>query len=293
MNNLPTNCLATLLSSIVLTIANPVLADTQLNIDYDTPSFKNRQLISGTVRVLVSYDKQENTDFETNNLHYQIFYNGVPQINSSDFTTTIGSVSLKDLDGNAKSEVIINTFSGGAHCCTALNIYTWDENKFIKLETGFMDGEGGTFQDLDENGKLEFITSDNSFLYKFSSYAASFPPSRIYAFRNGRFENVTRRYVKQLKSQAWEMYQAFLQAKKEKNDVNGILAGYVAQKALLGEYQQAWKFMLANYDRVSDWGLAMYKGDREVGKYPNFPTALRAFLIEQGYLDKNSRNHKQ
>ena len=125
---------------------------------------------------------------------FQIFYNGVLEINSSDFTTTIGSVSLKDLDGNAKPEVIINTFSGGAHCCTALNIYSWDGNKFIKLETGFMDGEGGTFQDLDGDGKLEFITSDNSFLYRFSSYAASFPPSQIYALRNGKLEDVTRRY---------------------------------------------------------------------------------------------------
>jgi len=71
--------------------------------------------------------------------------------------------------------------------------------------------------------------------------------------------------------------------------VNGILAGYVAQKALLGEYEEGWKFMLANYDRTSEWGLAIYQENREIGKYPNFPTALRAFLIQQGYLDKNGK----
>ncbi len=47
--------------------------------------------------------------------------------------------------------------------------------------------------------------------------------------------------------------------------------------------------MLANYDRTSDWGLAIYQEDREIGKYPDFPTALRAFLIQQGYLDKNGK----
>jgi hypothetical protein len=291
VNNFQRNSIIAFLISIALIVASPVLADTQLDIDYETPSFKDKKLVSNLVEVSVSYNKQENPDSDSDNLHYQIFYNGVPQINSSNFTTTIGSVALQDLDGNGVSEVIIKTFSGGAHCCTNLNIYTWNNKKFVKAETGFLDGEGGNFQDLNGDEKLEFITYDNSFLYRFSSYASSFPPSRIYAFRNGRFENVTRKYIKHLKSRAWEMYQTFLQVKKEGNDVNGILAGYVAQKALLGEFQQAWEFMLANYDRTSDWGLSRYKGDREVGKYANFPTALKAFLIEQGYLSRDAKNY--
>lgn len=81
------------------------------------------------------------------------------------------------------------------------------------------------------------------------------------------------------------MYQPFLQNKKENFEVNGILAGYVAQKALLGEYQQGWEFMLANYDPTSDWGLTIYQGDQEAGKYSNFPNALKSALIKQGYLD--------
>lgn len=288
MNNIQINFIATFLISIALSVASPVLADTKLDIHYDTPSFINRELVLGPIKVLVGYEQQEKISSDVNNLHYQIFYNGVLQINSSDSTNVIGGVDLKDLDGNGIPEVIIKTFSGGAHCCTNLKIYTWNNNKFIKLETGLLDGGGGTFQDLDGDGKFEFITYDNSFLYTFSSYAGSFPPSRIYAFKKGRFENVTRRYVKYLKSQAWEMYQAFLQRNQKKYEVNGILAGYVAQKSLLGEYQQAWEFMLANYDRTSDWGLDIYQGGRVFGKYPNFPTALKAFLTKQGYLSENS-----
>lgn len=291
MNNFQKYSIATFLISIALALASPALATTQLEIDYETPSFKDKELISNLVKVSVSYQHQKDFDNDSDNLQYQIFYNNIHQIDSGVYTRYIGGVSLKDLDNNGVSEVIVKAFSGGAHCCTTLNIYTWNHNKFIKLETGYLDGEGGTFQDLDRDGKLEFISHDNSFLYTFSSYAGSFPPSRIYAFRNGRFENVTRKYIKHLKSQAWEMYQAFLQVKKEGNDVNGILAGYVAQKALLGEFHQAWEFMLANYDRTSDWGLAIYKGDREVGKYPNFPTALKAFLIEQGYLGGDTKNY--
>jgi hypothetical protein len=68
--------------------------------------------------------------------------------------------------------------------------------------------------------------------------------------------------------------------------VNGILAGYVAQKILLGEYEDGWKFMLANYDRSDDSGLDISRNNEVVGKYRDFPTALRAFLIEQGYLSR-------
>lgn len=277
-----------LIISTLLTFTSPGFAKTQIEIDYDTASFKNEKLKAGNVEVAVSYDRKEEFD-DIDNLRYQILYNGIPQLTASTYTRFTGGVFLQDLDGNGVTEVVVRTFSGGAHCCTNYTIYTRQNNQFVKTETGFLDGIGGTFQDLDKDGKVEFITIDNSFLYAFSSYAASFAPSQIYTFTNGKFNNVTRRYSQHLKSRAWEMYQAFLQSKKEQYEVNGILAGYVAQKALLGEYEEGWKFMLANYDRTSDWGLAIYQENREIGKYPNFPTALRAFLIQQGYLDKNGK----
>lgn len=275
--------------SIALFIGSPAIAETHVEVNSDTPSFQDRELISGAVEVLVNYDKQDNFDDTSNNLRYQISYDGVSQVNSGAYTRYVGSVSLNDLDGDGTSEVITKVFSGGAHCCTSFTIYTRQKNQFVKIETGSLNSDGGTFQDLNGDGRYEFVTYDNSFLYTFGSYAGSFPPTLIYAFRSGKFENVTRRHTKQLKSQAWEMYQAFLQGNKEKFEVNGILAGYVAQKALLGEYQQGWDFMLANYDRKSDWGLTIYQGNREVGKYPNFPAALKSLLIKQGYLDKDGK----
>ncbi|HEY9768656.1 MAG TPA: hypothetical protein V6C71_09175 [Coleofasciculaceae cyanobacterium] len=108
-------------------------------------------------------------------------------------------------------------------------------------------------------------------------------------FDNGKFIDVTRQHSQELRATAWQMYQAFLEAKKEGYEVNGILAGYVAEKIWLGEYEEGWKFMLANYDRTSDWGLEIYRGEKVAGRYPDFPTALRAFLIEEGYLSKNAR----
>lgn len=277
-----------LLSAIALTllVQFPAIAEIEVDISYDTPSFKDKELISKPIKVTLSYNKQENYDDNIKNLHYQIYYDGVPR-NKFSIYAVAGSVFLQDLDGNKIPEVIVRTFSGGAHCCTNFIFHTWLNNRFVKTETGLLDGGGGRLEDLDKDGKLEFVSNDNSFYYAFDSYAGSFPASQIYTFNNGKLEDVTRKHVKFLRSRLQEMYQAFVQSKKEGNGANGILAGYVAQKALLGEFQQGWKFMLANYDRTSDWGLIIYREGKEVGRHPNFPTALRLFLIEQGYINNS------
>ncbi len=171
-------------------------------------------------------------------------------------------------------------------------IYTWQKDKFIREETGFLDGSGGCFEDLDGDNNYEFVTVDNAFLYAFSSYAASFPPSKIYTFQQGKLADVTRKYPQELRKTLAAMLKAFQLAKKEKAEVNGILAGYVAQKILLGEYEEAWQFLLANYDKNSDWGLDIYGESTVIGKYPDFPTALRAFLLKNGYLSENANNKK-
>jgi hypothetical protein len=273
--------------------ALPVLAQTHLEIEGDTP-LKDRELKSGLTKVIVSYQPNnfaENSQGEPiENLSYKIFYQDVLYVEDKAFSMVApAGVSLQDLDDNGTDEVIVRTFSGGAHCCTNYYIYTRKDRTFSKIDTGFLDGAGGVFEDFNKDGKIEFMTSDNSFLYRFSSYAGSFPPTLIYQFQAGQFIDVTRKFPNLLQERLQDLYQAYLTAKKEQYEVNGILAGYVAQKILLGEYESGWKLMLANYDRTSDWGLDIYQGENIVGKYPDFPTALKTFLIERGYLNKNGQ----
>lgn len=116
-----------------------------MEINYDTSSFQDKELNSYAVSVSVGYDKQENIEKESNNLHYQIFYKGISQVNSSAFNSVSGGVSLKDLNNDGIAEVIIRTFSGGDHCCTNFTIYTKQNNQFLKTKTGLLDGNGGAF----------------------------------------------------------------------------------------------------------------------------------------------------
>ena len=72
-------------------------------------------------------------------------------------------------------------------------------------------------------------------------------------------------------------------------------AAYVASAARLGRFDQAWSEMLRAYDRNSNWPLP---GDCRVAlvdyrcpegqrtEYADYPEALRAFLVQQGYIER-------
>lgn len=281
--------ISSILLALNLVFLPAVNSQTSLDIDSETSEVKNQELNSDKIKVIVNYKPYDySTESEDSNLTYQIYYDNQLKTTDAQMTGNFANVSLQDLDADKIPEVIIKTYSGGAHCCTNHTVYLWQENKqeFKQIETGALDGEGGTFKDLDNDGKLEFMTYDNSFLYAFSSYAGSFPPSLILRIENGEFIDVTRNYPEYLRATAWEMYKVI----KENDFENGVLAGYVAQKILLGEYEEGWKFMLAHYDKKLDWGLEIYdEKNNQIGTYPDFPTALKAFLIETGYLDKQGQ----
>lgn len=264
---------------------DPALAETEVELGGES-AVTNQELSAGPISVMVNYkpfDLEAADAWEQENLTYQLFYDGEPQRTDSELAFNYGRVWLEDLDNNGTAEVLVSAYSGGAHCCTNYSIYSWQDSEFVASETGYLDGGGGSFEDLNGDGLTEFVTVDNSFLYRFSSYAGSFPPTMIYTFQDGQLEETTRQHEDELRSHAWQMYQA---VEDNPEFPNGILAGYVAQKILLGEYQEGWDYMLAHYNPDDDWGLTINMGGEEVGRYYSFPLALKAFLVEQGYLNE-------
>ncbi len=262
-------------------LATPTLAATELEINHET--ILNEELSDGTVRVMVNYELTE--DRYDAPLKYQIFYGETLYVDTSEDTTTYSAVKLDDIDNDGSNEVIVRTYSGGAHCCTNFSVYTWQGDGFAKATTGYLDGGAGRFEDLDGDGTQEFSSFDNAFFYAFDAYVASFPPLMILSLEDGQFVDVTQQFPQEMEGYAWKMYLAIREMQSQGYGANGILAGYVAQKILLGEFEEGWEFMLANYDRNSDWGLDIYNDQGDViGTYTDFPTALRAFLQDSGYL---------
>ena len=229
-----------LISSFFL-MSSPALAQMQIELDNETP-LEKATLQQEEIKVTIDYEPinfGEGDFSEDQNIKYTLSYKGKERVTGGAFTVYSGSIFLQDLDDNGTPEVIIQTYSGGAHCCTNFQIYGWQKNQFVKTETGFLDGYGGEFKDLDSDGDTEFITANNAFLYQFSSYAGSFPPTIIFDYNSeGKLREVTKQHPQRLRATATRMYEAFLENEKQGYEVNGILAGYVAQKILLGEYEE-------------------------------------------------------
>jgi hypothetical protein len=200
------------------------------------------------------------------------------------------SIQIAELDpSNAFPEVVVSFFTGGAHCCSATHVVTGnaDGSEWTTLDVGEFDGGPMLALDLDGDGTFEFETRDNAFLYAFACYACSEAPLQVLALEDGKIKDVSAAPRFKPAHAAW-LRNMIVGVPEE--EVNGFLAGYVAQKIRLGEGKQAWDLMLKHYDRETDWGLDICDGKRdEAGDCPGetrrvaFPEALELMLKENGY----------
>jgi hypothetical protein len=271
----------------------PALADhPSLEIDAETGRLDGAALKQGPIRVVADYTPLDyQADGIDDNLRYQLFYNDEPQLSVIDTAAGYAGIELLDLDNDGTSEVVVRTFTGGAHCCMAYTTYAWQDGQFHPIYFGYLDGGGGEFKDLNGDGRVEFVTLDNAFFYSFSSYAGSYPPTVVLSYANGEYRDVTAQFTDYLEDiAAWMRFVVEDPEFVDRADKNGVLAGYVAQNIRLGRYREAWQFMLAHYDRTDDWGLQVYDDNGDIaGQSPDFPTALYAFLQNLGYLDASGK----
>ena len=200
------------------------------------------------------------------------------------------SMQIAELDpNNPYPEIVVSFFSGGAHCCSVTHIITSnaDGSDWKTIDVGEFDGGPMLAVDLDGNGIYEFETRDNAFLYAFACYACSQAPLQVLALKDGKLNDVSTEARFKPAHAAW--LKSMIVGVPEE-DVNGFLAGYVAQKTRLGEGKQAWGLMLKHHDRKADQGLEICDRPRnKAGKCPGkttsvaFPDALKHKLKENGY----------
>jgi serine protease Do len=212
------------------------------------------------------------------------------------------TVSLISIDPSSPApQVVLSYFWGGAHCCTITKIATVDKaGQWHIVDGAALDGDGYQFKDLDWNGGSELINVDNSFLYAFDCYACSYAPTQIHKLVGAALRDVTRepQYQPFLRFQLRQMETAA--TREDQLGSNGYLGGWVASKALVGELSDAWRTMLAHYDRQSDWLMEECLSGVELDRCPpdklrklNFPTALAKHLLSHGYITSNELQHLQ
>lgn len=156
-----------------------------------------------------------------------------------DFFAHKASISIANLDADGAPEVLVDLDTGGAHCCYQIAVFDYHpaSGRYARVVGHFLDA-GATLRNPDHRGPPEFVSADARFAYAFSSFAASGFPLRIFRFERGGFRPVTREFPKAVRKDAHRWFGYAASARKA-GDARGILAAYVADKALLGEAPEA------------------------------------------------------
>jgi S1-C subfamily serine protease len=218
---------------------------------------------------------------------------GAIKVDGVTATTPWAHVEFIRLDPKTpEPQVVFSSFSGGAHCCTSTQILTLNsEHRWRAIDNSAIDGEGYSYEDIAGDGAAELIGYDNSFLYKFESYAGSFAPPLVQRLIGTAIVNVTKEpSIRPLIQRALRQMEFAANKSQDLWTNNGFLGGWVATKALLGEVDDAWRRMLPIYDRNSMFfdeeclipvKIEQCPADRK-RKLP-FPEALRKHLAANGY----------
>jgi subtilisin-like proprotein convertase family protein len=191
-----------------------------------------------------------------------------------------GAVRVRDLDRDGEPEVLVDFYSGGAHCCFYTDVYRYvARSRTYRPTVGFWGDLSPRLVDLGLDGQPEFRTGDDRFAYAFTSFAASAFPIRILRFDHGRFVDVTRRFPGLVRRDAAELYVLYRsQLRSPSYDVRGILAAWLADQYSLGRGRAGWR-VLERAERRGELG-------REPDTWPvrkAYLRKLRAFLRRTGY----------
>lgn len=211
---------------------------------------------------------------------------------------------------HGRAGAILTTYSGGAHCCEAY-VVAWPgpggwrrvnltyRQKTLQgslPQTEFNYGLEKFPTDLDGDGAADFVLGDDAFAYAFADYADSWAPPVILTIVGGAVADVsTRPAFRPLFEADMAKTKAACVSPDPQRSPNGACAAYAADAARLGRLAEAWPVVLAHYDHRPDAeGLeactAPYvSGGCPAGhqvRYPDYPAALRDFLVRTGYLTR-------
>lgn len=157
---------------------------------------------------------------------------------------------VRDLDQDGEPEVIIDFYSGGAHCCWFTQVYRYDadQDQYNMAEQYWGNGASAVLEDLEGDGHPEFVGRDDRFAYQFASYADSAYPPQIWRYDgNNGFVDVTRQYPERVYDEAYRLWRRYEQVQAEGREPKAVLAAYLATKYLLGQAEDGWQLVQTVY----------------------------------------------
>jgi hypothetical protein len=225
------------------------------------------------------------TDTTYANLRASVFVGGHLVVsdlfpkNLSPFSPNNGkAIHVEDIEAPSTPSVLVDLYTGGAHCCFKTWIYLLSGNRLagrIRVDWG---DPGYTLRDLNGDGVAEFVSANDAFAYAFTDFADSSFPIQVWDIENGKLVDTTVSYPKAIATDAAAQLKSYQQARRSNSDVRGVLAAYVADEALLGTPSVGWD-LVNNALAIGglDQGYGGAKGNQYIA-------ALRRFLTSHGYM---------
>ena len=140
-----------------------------------------------------------------------------------DMFSALHYLTGSDLNGDSYPDVVVETFSGGAHCCFGTQVYSLRPDAAVLILRKPESNAGGYFEDLDADGISEFITYDDSFAYQYCPYAAGVSVKVIMAYdpRGDRYTPTSPRFPEQYAEEIVTNQQRALAAPGELGEWDG------------------------------------------------------------------------
>jgi hypothetical protein len=192
--------------------------------------------------------------------------------------------------------VMLQSFSGGAHCCNHVQLAGFSKGLLVRVELGSWDGDSiDPPKDISGDGIADFVLSDDSFLYAFAAYAMSYAPPVVLNVTNGKVVDVSKNPAfRKLYRDAIEDAGRTCRSGEDGMARNGACPAYVASAARLGKLSEAWTHMLSSYDASTGWDFptaclvddSSGCPDKSRVQFKSYPEALLNFLQEQGYVPR-------
>jgi hypothetical protein len=202
------------------------------------------------------------------------------------------------LDRAGNLFVELQSFTGGAHCCNEIKVAVIEPRRIRVVELGAWDGSPGAMpRDVDGDGNVDWVQRDDSFLYTFDAYAFSSAPPQIVNIVDGRVEDVSARPAfRPLFQRELNRVRGACLTRRRADASNSACAAYVAAAARTGQFDAAWARMSRAYNDKHEWEYptgCRVAPDPENGcpdsatiKYGGYLPSLRAFLVDQGYIQR-------
>lgn len=215
--------------------------------------------------------------------HGRLIVNRLPRFGGPGYAERAGkpvtarALSIRQLDGTGPPEVVLNLFSGGAHCCWTTLIFTGAHRT-----TKQWGDTSPLLKDADGDGKPEFHAVDTSFAYAFTSFAGSRFPAQVWKYADGRMQDITPSFPAEVQANFDQQFATY-QTAREAHDpggVRGALAAYAADGYSLGRGDPAMAVVQAAVD-AGEAGTKVTQ--RDPFWEPNYVGALRDLLRKGGY----------